>query len=260
MSGIEVGADQGGLCTPGSPGGLRLCPPCSAPSLWALCRSEATAGLQLDPVPLTGERLPAALGSLKALLLLLFFLFFLLFSVSPSSPSPPPLPLVLSFPLLFPLLLPLPLFLPLLLLSAPAPSPRDVSCCAIGRGSPRVVTSWGGETPCRDVTAGWYSTCVAGGWGGDCDSPRTPRGIPCRMSCSNHAPYNTLILQIPHRKSPTAPPALPLQLPAPLQHPCTTDPLQLFLHPLNPPPERICCLAAPCTPPRASPAPFSTPI
>lgn len=50
-SGIEVGAGQDGLCTSGTPGGLSLCPPCSAPPPWAVSPSEATPGPQLDPVP-----------------------------------------------------------------------------------------------------------------------------------------------------------------------------------------------------------------
>lgn len=218
----------------GAPGGSDCVPharlPLSGPSVGA----KPLRGCSWIRYP-TGERLPAALGSLRALLLLPFLLFFLLFSLSPSSPpSPPPLPLVLCFPLLFPLLLPLLLFLLfLLLLSALAPSPGEVSCSAIGRGSPRAMTSWGGETPCRDVIAGWYSTCVARGGGGDCDSPRAPRGIPCRVSCSNPAPYSTLVWQIPCRKSLTAPRA-PLE-PAPLDgSPALQPPAPLPQHPLHP--------------------------
>lgn len=252
-NGIEVGVGQDGLCL----GGLSLRPPCSASPLWAVSQSEATAGPQLDPVPPIGKRLPAALDSLKAflLLLLLFLLLLLLFllllfSPSPSSPSPPPLPLVLRFPLLFPLL-------PCALPPLPAPPPprpqtSEVSCCAMGRGSPRAVTSWGGETPRRDVTAGWYSTCVAGaGGGGLRQCPASPAG------CPEATPHPTASLCC---KSPTGNPlqlpCTPSASPAPLQHPHTANSLQEI------PYSSLCTPTAPLyyKAPTTPPAPCQPPL
>lgn len=211
----------------GSHGGLSLCPPCSAPPLWAVSQSKATAGPQLDPVP-PDKWLPAALGLLKA---------FLLFSLFPSSPSPPsPCPMFPPpFPSPSPPAAPPPPPPPPLPSPPPPPhrpKPRGGFVLRHRRGSPRAVTSWGGETPRRDVTAGWYSTCVAVGGGGTATVPGHPPASPAECPAATlhpTAPRHCKPLQEMPYSSPCT-----LSIPSPRGSPALQHPAPLPQYPLHP--------------------------